>query len=386
MLLIEMQCKAWEHNRVNAGIIMLCAATAPKEAVKLYAEKEHIASLEGILSGSSEFFQSNPIDFQLWKGKEAKKYKLLLEDIMKRNPEEKLIILLSSNKEIIHMVSKISKRHKDKKFIIILHAVLEEVIYSDQLTKVQKVCECIGYYHNRLKGVSLEPSITLQEYINKCTEPNTFFVVYAPKYKEYIQKKIEADVLRRFVFLHHPLYDAQSSQKAVKGKITIGLYGQAVNKNAYDIIKCYNEKYDNKTVIFKIMAQKNHDILKLENVERLFEQEYVSNEDLENARKEFDYVLIPYDKNQYKVTASGILCDVISEEIPVLMLNSPLLEFYNQYGIGIMETSIDEMACRIAMLKDMTGEIKEYQRAEHALKQIILEENVKVFEEIMNGI
>ena len=80
----------------------------------------------------------------------------------------------------------------------------------------------------------------------------------------------------------------------------------------------------------------------------LFDKDYVSNEELEDAINRFDYVLIPYSQDQYVVTASGIFCDAVSQEKPLLMLNSPYFAFYAKYGVGLIEENIAAIAKRIS--------------------------------------
>lgn len=386
MLLIEMQCKDWEHNRVNAGIIELCHKSFPDEEIKLYAETEHIRELSALLDGGNNYLSSIEINFGDWRSdciKCCDKYVTLLDRIIVGEPEEKNIILLSCNKGIIKTAADISKKYTNKNFYITMHAALEETVHVYHSGIGKRFCRFLSGVKNRLKGKKSEYMPTMTDCINECVAPNCYFLLYAPKYKEYLADKFYDGILDRFVFLHHPLYEPAICNKPENKKLIIGIYGQAVNQNAYDIINCYNEKHDNGNVRFKVMAKKDNIVLNLKNVDRLFQQDYISNEELEHARQGFDYVMIPYDHNQYKVTASGILCDAISEEIPVLMLDSPLLDYYSQYGIGILEKSVDEMAARIAELSQNNTVFDRYRDSEHRLKVTVLQENIRIFRELI---
>lgn len=386
MLLIEMHCKDWEHNRVNAGIIELCHRSYPKEKIKLYAEEEHINGIVALIKGGNIQLSSEKIDYDDWRSdciKCSDKYAELLISIIEAEPDEKNIIILTGNEGIVNVVADISRRYDDRKIFIIMHAALEEVVNKPHIGVKQRVYNFLFEIKNKVLGRKITNEPSLKGCIGRCTAINCYFVIYAPKYRHYLSGKLDNDILERFIFLHHPLYDPGSYYIPENDKLVIGIYGQAVNQNAYDIIKCYNEKYDNGNVQFRIMTQEHNPILNLKNVTRLFEQDHVSNKDLEQARREFDYVLIPYDSKQYKITASGILCDVISEEIPVLMLDSPFLEYYGQYGIGIMEHSVDNMAERIAEVGLKKGSTEKYRQAEHKLKEVILRENIDAFKEMI---
>lgn len=388
MVLIEMQCKGWEHNRVNAGIMVLCHKSFPNEHIKFYAEEEHIRELSTLIDGGDHYLTFAEINFGDWRTdciKCCDNYAELLSSIMEETPGEKNVVLLSCNKGIVKAISNICKKYVNRNFYLIMHAALEEVMRVNRLGMRTRVEDILFGVKNILKGRKTEYIPMMRDCINECYSHNCYFLLYAPKYREYLEDKFNEGILDQFVFLHHPLYAPTISNKYKSKELVIGIYGQAVNQNAYDIINCFNKKYDTGNVRFKVMAKEDDLILKVRNVDRLFEQNYVSNEELEKVRKKFDYIMIPYDHNQYKVTASGILCDAISEEIPVLMLDSPLLDYYNQYGIGILEKSVEEMAARIAGLSLNNDDCNKYREAEHRLKSIVLQENIKIFRELIGS-
>lgn len=395
MLLIEMQCKDWEHNRVNAGIIELSSMAFPGETLKLYAEEKHISSIEKLitLQHNQKKMESTPIDFDDWRLDNYKcidKYTILLKNIVEKEPNENRVILLSSNKGIVCAVKNIAVDYPDKRFYIIMHSALEEVIFPPKLTTIQRmklvVHDAVRKVNVAFRTKETNKEVALRECINNCISENTFFVLYAPEYRRYLKGKINENVLNKFIFLHHPLYENENSVIPNNEKLVIGIYGQAVNQNAFDVIKTYNDKYDNDKAIFRVMAKADANILELKNVVRMFDEDYVPNEALEEARKHLDYILIPYDNNQYKVTASGILCDALSEQIPILMLDSPLLRYYESIrNIGILCDNKDELAHNIACLAENRSMQKknaeQNRQEEQELRHIILEENIKAFRE-----
>lgn len=388
MLLIEIQCKGWEHNRVNAGIIELCHRTFPNERIKLYAETEHIANICELTSGLDNYLYTKEIYFGDWRNDcfiYRDKYEEVLERVIIDEKEEKNIIILSCNKGIIEAATNISKKYNNKSFFIVLHAALEEVVSVYHFGIRERLYHIFSFIKSVLYEKKIDYIPSMKDCINRCRTTNSNFILFAPRYREYLKTKIREGILERFVFINHPLYDSEENIRYDNNEIVIGIYGQAVNKNAYDIISCYNSKYDTGRVRFMVMAKEDDEILKLRNVVRLFEKDFVSNEDLVKARQGFDYVMIPYDHNQYKVTASGILCDALSEEIPVLMLDSPLLDYYNQYGIGVLEKSIEEMADRIARLSLNNDCSKRFIEAEHRLKETVTQENCDIFRRMIGS-
>ncbi|MCM1264174.1 MAG: hypothetical protein NC313_15795 [Butyrivibrio sp.] len=392
MLFIEIQCKKWEHTRINVGMIELCNSVLPDEKIKVYAEQAHIEELRALTANEDIEIIANAVEFEDWRFDSlahSDKYIELLTGIIQKEAEEKKIILLSCNIGIIRAVAYVSVKYNDRVFYVALHAALEEAAHEYHANIKNGSYAFWQKVKNALTGRKPESrrEMSVQECINECISCNCHFIVYAPGYREYLSGKIDREILNRFIFLHHPLYNPNDYSAPSNDRLTIGVYGGGVNQNAYNIINIYNEKYDNGKVLFRVMAEQDNPILCLKNVTRMFEQDYVSNEELEQERKRLDYVLLPYDHNQYMVTASGILSDALSEEIPVLMLDSPFLQYYNNYTIGELLCDVDSMARYIAETASDKVErdklIEKCRHAEHELKRRILSDNIKTFGEMI---
>ncbi len=391
ILLIEMQCKDWEHNKVNAGLIRQIKAAFPNETMIFFAEKAHLEQVNHLLAAEGIETGSCEIDFKDWRQRDQdsrSEYAGLLKTIIKNNPDTGEVILLSSNKGIILACRDVALQYDNIIFHIVLHAALEEICCCAGKgvgNIIRKLWRRIRHWRAPVK-----PAITMKECMEKCTSDNCRFILYSPNYREGLNGKLSKGILEKITFLHHPFstnIDTSASRKEYpqhrSAKIKIGIYGQAVTQNAIDIVKSFNQKYDNGNVCFQAIACKGSDIWNQPNVVRLFENDYVSNEELEAAINGFDYILIPYDRNQYIVTASGIFSDAVSQEKPVLMLDSPYLKYYSQYNLGLMENSIDSMAKTISTLNaDDTGK---YAAGARNLKELSFEDNVSKLRGILRG-
>lgn len=377
ILLVEMQCKDWEHNRVNAGIIKMFHKAFPEENIKLYAEKRHITGVSELIADTDIVLDSSPIEFYDWRfesEKNAEYYEQLMQQIVGLEKDAKRIIFLSCNKGIVMAADSLSRQMPDIEVCLILHAALEEVCKNFSIHEKLK-----NLYH-KLRGK--EQSITMRECMNKCELPNCKFIIYSPCYEKELDGKLENKIIEKFIFLHHPFYESDSKKtERIDDKIVIGLYGQAVNQNAYAIVSTYNQKYDNGRIIFRVMAKDGNPILEQDNVVRILDKDTVENADLEAAIQDFDYVMVPYANNQYRVTASGIFWDAISQEIPLLMLNSPFFEYYSKYQIGVVKNDIDSMAACLGELPDKQKAI--FSDNERKLKEKSLEENICILREKM---
>lgn len=385
ILLVEMQCKDWEHNRVNTGFIQLLKSAFPREDITLCAEKKHIMQIRQILASENLAIEAAEIEFGDWRHKSennSTNYATLINKIISGYQNVTDVFFLSCNKGIILGCSEVAQKRSNVNFRLILHAALEEVCRTKKKSlkaRVKEVLSCIK--HLRLPP---KTAISMRACMEKCSLDNCSYIVYSPNYANGLQGKIRKDVIDKITFLHHPFYKSDLPHKCLNDRrVRVGIYGQAVNQNALEIIRTYNEKYDNGSVDFLVMAKKDHEILQQKNVSRLFVSDYVSNEELEEAISSFDYILIPYSQDQYIVTASGIFCDAVSQECPLLMLASPYLNYYAKYHIGIIEESIEAMAKDIAALVGSSINPKTYSLEEKRLKAEALQENIETIIQIM---
>lgn len=366
---------------MNAGMLDLAVESACEE-VSFYAEEEEIKGcLEYVHDKSRIHCKSIDFDERLRfeDTRNIDVYKRMIEEIVIENRHESNYIILSSNIGIIYAIKKIAKQYKGKKFGIVFHANLEAAL--DKAGKKQAMVHLIR--KTKLLSFAFPIETCLKNAINDCRENAIYFITYSPTAENLLKSVIDFDILKKFVFLHHPMIDKRTSERRTDSKqlFKVGIYGQAVNQNAYSIINEYNARYDNGKVRFCVKTTKNSDIYSCKNVVSMFQKDFVSNIELEEQINNLDYIIIPYDYSQYRLTASGILCDAVSEETPVLMLNSPYLEFYSQYGIGIISNTPKDLAKEIAKISEENRRL--FSDKEKELKRIIKQENISTFKELI---
>ena len=382
ILLIENQCKGWIHNRVNTGLIKAVRTACPQKTIKLCAEAGHIQGVKELLSEDGIEIDCEEIEFdddikEFDTAKQA--YFQQSDALIKSNSDADVIIFMSCNKGIVSSCADISEKYPDKRFYLTLHTALEEVCYSPSIdikSNIIRILSAVKHF----RKIERKDEFSMQSCMEKCKEPNCKFIIYSPMYKKELKNKLSKRIIDKIIFLHHPFYDvrAQKSNENYAGdeKIKVGIYGQALNPHAVEIVKEYNAGFDNGSVEFQVIVREHPEIAELKNVKSLFKTPYADNKDLENAINGFDYVLIPYAYNQYKVTASGIFCDAISQEKPAVMLDSPYLKYYNQYKVGILSESVKEAAEKISKLYEDREIIKKIVSSQKKLKKITFEENI----------
>lgn len=386
-VLIEIQCKDWEHNRVNAGFIRHLSNAFPNEAIKLYGEVNHIKGVEDILCNSGVKIETVAIDFFDYHGKNedrANDYADIIESIIRENPKENKYVLMSCNKGIILAMSDIARNHYDIRFEVILHSALEEVVAGNKGLSLLRQMHL--FFHALRHGQTYkkaDKTVLMRDCLEKCINENCRFIVYSPNYKEGLKGRLDDRIIEKIAFVNHPCYESIYKHKINdESKVIIGVYGQAVNDNAISIIKRYNATYDNGNIEFRVKTTKDSDLLRMKNVAPMFSNEYVSNEELEKTISAFDYIMIPYDRGQYIVSASGIFFDAVSQRIPLITLDSPFFRYYFRYDIGVMSESCSGLAEILPNLRKDEELDAKYRNGMDSLYDSIMGENSVLLETI----
>lgn len=200
-----------------------------------------------------------------------------------------------------------------------------------------------------------------------------------------LEGRLSERIIKKITFINHPCLESSHLHKyRAESRIIIGIYGQAVNDNALSIIKIYNEAYDNGNIEFRIKDSTNRPILPIKNVKPLFKNDYVTNGELEKTIAELDYILIPYNRKQYMVSASGIFFDAVSQRIPLITLDSPFFKYYFSYDIGILMNNNKKLAAYLSHLKkDESAEIR-YRNGMDKLYRITKKENISILKRIFS--
>ncbi len=381
IILVEIQCKGWEHNRVNSSLIRQIIMAFPRETIKLYADEEHIKGVNGFLSQYGVCIESESVevfDYHYRNYERADEYAVILQNIVADNSEAKCVFLLSCNKGIILAMNRICDMFPSVSFHLALHGALEEVCWEPvKIGLIKHVYRLLWSIKHRKKHPDNSDAISIKECIEQCIADNCRFIIFSPCFREELEGLLSEKAVDRISFIHLAFYDGESKTNGrFDDKIVIGLYGQAVNDNAYKIINEYNSKYDNGSVLFEVVTNSESEILSLRNVKRLGVSGRIPDEELVEYIRSFDYIMVPYDQNQYKVSVSGILYDGISYEIPLLMLDSPHLCYYSRYNIGLMKGEIEDMAQAISELASERQMRDVYGNNERKLKEKALDYNI----------
>lgn len=318
IILLEPICYGWIHEEVNAGMLKLideCTDdnifyVGEEEQVKcvskLYkSDKVHYLDYANLLDRSESDCYKNVFYY----------YKLIKNILVKRKPTK--IIILSAYRPCILASIIHATICRKTQFIVVLHAMVEQA---------------------RGKSNSYKNLFKLSQACN-----NLQFITFSP----YCNNKYWGLKNNKIIFIHHPYIKAniKTNHTSHRGKI-IGVIGACANPKAKALIARINAMQLEFPYEFHIISRFGDKFRRLANtkiVELPFERC-----EMESQIQEMDCVLLLYGKNEYTISASGVLWDAISNEVLCFMLNSPYFKYYNEYVSGLVVDNLEEMAEKLS--------------------------------------
>lgn len=317
IVVLEPVCSSWVHEDANAGFLQSVRENC-KDHVTFIAEKEHINCIRKIC-------QADGVDFVRIKKTVPKKdsddyvhlvyyFRLLMTVIWKYRPQ-KLFVLCAYRPCLLATEMNALFNYKVEMNIVI-HGMVEK--YKGNHDAYRRIFG-LSQIFNNIKFITYSPYCT-GSYWNIEDKKFIFMDLY------YINKEIK------------------KVQKKTENKVIIGIIGACANEKAKKIILYINQQQLKKTYEFWVISKNGKMFQYIDNVKVL---------DLEFDRKrkqillqKLNYLLLPYDQEEYALSASGVLWDAILHKIPCFMLGSNYFKYYMQYNIGYQADNIKNL-CKI---------------------------------------
>jgi hypothetical protein len=258
-------------------------------------------------------------------------------------------------------------------FTITLHAVVEQLLKKYSL--YQRIFRGLWY-----RGWMLRLAMD-----KLAKQKNVRFVTYSPCLNDALAGNLDYNTLDKIDFVHHPYAFMDELPRKAEGPLTIGLLGATANDNALKIFAELEEKYPNGNYKFEIIRG-NAKFGNYKHAQLLHQKGFVPREEIEDVLSKVDFMLIPYDESAYRASASGVFFDAVNYGIPMFMLKSPLLQWYNdRYGLGVMCDSISDAVEKIYEMseREFRGELAQYIGNLVKAKAEIRETNTEKFEQIV---
>lgn len=350
IVLLEPVYYSWVHEEVNAGMLKLIS-DAGREKVLYIGEREHIRCIRELYADNVCFAEITKLlpHKDITEMRSASYYAGLIKSVIKRYRPKHLFIL-GAFYPCILAAEIVSVFHPGCRFHVTLHGMVEPGNESHDLYK-----KLIGFCRFL---------------------PNLDFITYSP----YCRAKYWKIREEKMNFIHHPFikvqYDKHGKSKDKNKRdgdiLRIGIIGACSNTAARKVVAGLNGMGLEKKLEFWVFSKFGNRFRNTPNAQ-LIDAEF-DRIQMQEALRELDYILIPYGKEEYTMSASGVLWDAISNEVPCLMLGSKYLAYYNRYHIGYQAETISELCKMVrdkAAKKEFgTMDIKLSELEEYNLKKM----------------
>lgn len=323
IVFFEPQCVDWQHEMVNAGLIELIYCCYPNEKILFLCERKQGQNINKLVVHRNPKISIDYMYFDMPDGIKDD-YQLtgvyidLINSVIKRYGDKiNTFILTSSHRGNMQACLECARINNNIHFIVVVHAIMESVLKRHTWVEWKK-------------GKDLLRTIR-----NLAEQGNIDFITYSPLLQKRLHRKLKNRYVEKFYFIHHPYqFNAETDNCAdLKTNMNYGIVGACNNEYAKDIVE---KVIVDRTIEcnFIIMAsdliqEKDSRIIIVENGQR------VGREEMLKYFKKLSYFLIPYRRNQYMISASGVFWDAVNEEIPIVILDCPYTRYYNEkYDIG----------------------------------------------------
>lgn len=373
ILLIEPQCIGWQHESVNAGFIENIKKIVGKEEIRVYAESEHIICLRKLLPYIEKevlFFPIHIPDKNLDYATPFLSYYKLFKNIMRNLGKSNVrsVFFLSGNKGNLIAARKIALEFRNISFYIVMHGIMEQMVNKDKVPK---------HTFWPLKSI-------LNSFSNI---KNVEFITYSPKAKEILRGKYRGTFINKLCFIHLPFPTFMENCKKLNddGKIHIAILGAGAKKETYEFIQSIDNEIKEK-VSFDILLRDQSDFASLKSVNIVKKCENITYFEIAHLISKCNFTFIPYTSKEYQVSSSGILMDSIQQSTPVLSFDTNTVLWYNQYNIGKVCVSYDEMREFLIKGCENGEDLWEiYRQNIVELRRKIICENEKIVKEIFSN-
>ena len=361
--IFELEFTKWQHIECNAGMIKLLSK-ATDEKIVLFCTESHFQALksEGIPEDIN-YHMINIYPFSECQNyNHVNYYSEIINNSLKIYDNISMVIFLSSEYVLLKSILQADSISRGMKTLCVLHANLDRILFPKQE---------IDFFSQK-------------DFIEACKRPNIRFISFSPCAKKIITEILGVECCNKFFFLHIPI-SVTTRLKKKNEKIVIGVYGLAVNDNLSRFLHEY-EKFQWNRLIIRIYRRASVDNLDYrawripkKGIEYHEKIDGFEKEDLNEYRKEMDYILLPYSQEKYIASMSGILADAIGSKIPVLCLDSNATSWYSKYNIGMCAQNVKQL-CELVYREvelENNGNYQQYVDNMTLLQQLMINENLK---------
>lgn len=257
---------------------------------------------------------------------------------------------------------------KDSDIIYINYNTIYALPFINLITKFSKkkvLLQCHGelkqlqkdYHQNFISQKILSLLNSSRIHITQ----NLYICVLGDIIKDNLRNFVTPYTINKIISFDHPGIFTESipSKISLTKKLKIGYIGTLrKNKGIKEFLELAAKFKNNSTISFYSIGKKNNYTKNLENAGIIIpnecNQNYINRKDLYKMIQNLDIVLYLYDKNSYKLTASGAIFDAIECEKPILALKNDYFEYlFKKFGsLGFLANNLVELENEIERLNN----------------------------------
>jgi len=337
---------------VNAGFVEMIVNTFEREPIVCCCDHDHFKIITENITNDIKYVaydvpQNLDDDYS-----EASYYRGFLESVLDECPEIDKFFVLSIYRGNLRALYEVASQNTDINFYVVVHAWMERI------TEREKIRKNIFHTVRSIRMKKDQINLINSSYQHR----NIRFIIYSPYTEKYLGEYLKDVVISKFNFLHQTYGESSRVDKQKHTYCNIGIIGAGMNDISKLIVK-NTWKSGN----IRYIAVSRNQVL---DSEKSVEEEFKKGIGIKTERQEIirniaklDYILIPYAKNEYKVSTSGVLMDAVHMGIPVIMLDSPCLDYYQKrFEIGWEFHSIENLCDFVIRQSEKMIESEEYKK------------------------
>lgn len=340
------------HFQVNSCFVSMISTLHPNEKIIVRAENEHSVALQKNLK-KEEFENVTFLSFD--KYYDAKRYNWGLRIIGECSQIIKTLRTGRKLKNNVYVwtclfptghffLNLLTYFQKSKKHIIILHGELEFLKSENK-----RITENIF-------GIILRSAMILSTNKNK-------YIVLGDNIKTNLIGLVNKRVLQKTFTILHPYnynYVENFQKKKDTNKVTIGAIGtQMLSKNSqymYQVAEHFKSDIQQDKIVLRTIGKilPELDSYKTDYVDKMYSDNFVSQDQFESEISKLDFVIFFYDNNAYQLCASGAIFESIRIGVPVISIENDFFRWlFNTYGdMGFLCKDLDEVKRVLNELKE----------------------------------
>lgn len=332
------------HLQFNASLLIMLSDT--RLGVSYYAGRDSMAEVLKLLD-ENELHRQNVCTNKIFVYRGDNRFSLLMRYLISalmnlillfRSSKEDILIYNFNNLFSLRLMNALNRVLK-RKVLVCCHGELELLSNKDEGGPLAKCLRCLAkdFFLKRRK-----------------IQSNMYFMVLGDVILKNLRDYLSDTQLEKFISVDHPyVFRKRRGSDGEKSKLheelnigTVGVFSQAKGGDLFvEIVS----KVTNPYVYFSITGRIFYpmEILKKLKVDTALDADKKAlPQDIYNERIDrLDYILFLYDRNSYRITASGAVMDAINLRKPIIALeNDYFCYLFGKYGsFGRLFKSIEDM-------------------------------------------